>query len=187
MTEEKKEDVKVERKEVFVDFDGSGGRVSTKILIPEDSYQGVVSRVDLIESPVYNKPGQLQKKVVIQVQLHGEGSEDAELPLFANPVIKKSGGTKGYSNSKLYDVLESANVLEEAKGAHEALETFEGLVGFLDARLKGRKCKALVSTVNKGSDNAYSTVKNILRFEPVSPEKPVSEPVVSDVTPEARD
>lgn len=163
---EEKSEEKKERTEVYVDFDGTSGLPSTKIIIVEDSYAGKIWQVDLIETPVYNKPGTLQKKVVFQVALSGEGSDEAVLPLYANPVVKKSSGTKGYSNSKLYDLLVAAGELEEAKKQHEALETFEGLVGFLHARLKGRKCKALVGTVNKGSEKAYSVVKSILRFEP---------------------
>ena len=162
-TEEKEEK---ERTEVFVDFDGTGGQPSTKVLIPEDSYQGVIDRVDLVKLPVYNHPDQTQQKVLVQVQLSGDGSEDSVLPMYANPVIKKSGGAKGYSNSKLYDLLVAAGELEKAKAQHANLETYKGLVGFLDARLKGRKCKVLVGTTNKGSENAYSTVKSILRFEP---------------------
>jgi len=169
MTEEikivEKKQERSERKEVFVDFDGTAGLPSTKVTIPEDSYAGTVEGADLIETPVYNHPDQVQKKVVLRVKLSVDNDEEVVLSMYANPVIKKSSGTKGFSNSKLFDLLVSAGELETAKEQHDALETFEGLVGFLDARLKGRGCKALVGTVNKGSESAYSVVKNILRFD----------------------
>ncbi len=169
MTEEikivEKKEQKSERKEVFVDFEGTAGLPSSKVVIPEDSYAGTVEGVDLIETPVYNHPDQVQKKVVLRVKLSVDNGEDAVLSMYANPVIKKSSGTKGYSNSKLYDLLVSAGELDAAREQHDALETFEGLVGFLDVRLKGRGCKALVGTVNKGSEQEYSVVKSILRFD----------------------
>jgi len=165
MTEEKKQQSLGERKEVYVDFEGNAGQPSTKVLIQEDSYMGEVSHVDLVELPVYNKPDQTQFKVIIQVKLVEGENQGVVLPLYANPVIKKSSGTKGYSNSKLYDLLVSSGLLERAKEQHDALETYEGLAGFLDAGLKGKECKVLVGTVNKGTDNAYSVVRSVLRFD----------------------
>ena len=154
-----------ERKQVFVDFDGTSQDYS-KPLIAEDSYKGVIEAVDLIEVPSYNNPEVKEKKVVVKIKLEGEGSDGVVLPLYANPIVKKSSGTKGYSNSKLYDLLVNAGLLDDAKKTHEALETFEGLVGYLSAKLVGRKVKALVKNRRKGTDGAYSSVGDILRFEP---------------------
>lgn len=159
--------VKVKSYDVLVDFEGKKSSGTSKILIPEDAYQGEVKSVDLVEVPAYDQPGITEKKVVFQIQLSGEGSDNAVLPLYSNPVIKKSGN-KGYSNSKLFDILEKGGELENAKATHEALETFDGLVGFFHARFKGRKCKVLVKIRNRGTDNPYSTIGDIVRFEPIT-------------------
>ena len=175
--EEKKTEIKNydgKRKEVFVDFNGTSQEYA-KALIAEDSYKGAIEAASLIDVPAYNQPGITEKKVVIQVKLEGEGSDNVTLPLYANPIVKKSSGTKGYSNSKLYDLLVNAGELEEAKKQHEALETFEGLVGFLDARLKGRRVKALVKNRRKGTDSVYSSIGDILRFEPTQNQKEAKE------------
>ena len=162
------------RSEVLVDFEGTSQDYS-KPLIAEDSYKGTIAGVDLVDVPAYNQPGVVEKKVVVQVKLEGEGSDNVTLPLYANPVIKKSSGTKGYSNSKLYDLLVNAALLDEAKKSHEALETYEGLVGFLDAKLKGRRVKALVKNRRKGTDSVYSSIGDILRFEPTKDQKEAKE------------
>jgi len=162
---EKEVKVKEYKSEVLVDFDGTKSMGGPKVLIQEDAYQGEILGAELIEVPAYNAPGQTEKKVVFTIRLSGDGSENAELPLYANPVVKKSGG-KGYNNSKLYDLLEKSGELDAAKKSFEALETFEGLTGFFDAAFKGRKCKVLVKTRNKGTENAYSTIGDVVRFEP---------------------
>lgn len=153
-----------ERKEVFIDFEGKS-QDFFKPLIPEDSYFGEIESASLVEVPSYNQPEATEKKVVIQIKLEGENADGVILPLYANPIVKKSSGTKGYSNSKLYDLLVNADLLEKAKEQHDALETYEGLVGFLDSNLKGRRVKALVKTRRKGTDSAYSSIGDILRFE----------------------
>lgn len=149
------------RKEVLVDFDGKAISAYPKVLIAEDAYQATIDSVNLVSVPDYDHPEQPVHKIVLQVRI-GENM----LPLFANPVVKKaSAGGKGYSNSKLFDILEAANEIESAKKQVEALETFEGLAGFLEARLKGRACRVLVESSKSRAGDSYSTVKKIIRFE----------------------
>lgn len=157
--------VEVKNYDVLVDFEGTKSSGPPKMLIQEDAYPGQVLSVSLVEVPAYDKPGVTENKLVFQIKLFGEGSDNAVLPLYANPVIKKSG-SKGYNNSKLYDLLDKAGELDNAKKSAEVLGTFEGLTNFFDSVLRGRKCKALVKTRNKGSDNPYSTIGDVVRFEP---------------------
>ena len=172
---------KIVRKEVFVDFDGTGGDSAPQLpLLQEDAYDGEIVSVDLVDTPAWDSKtktvnrNELVKKIVFQVKLFGEESQGAILPHYANPVIKKAGaGGKGYSNSKLYDILVSAGVLDLARHS-EALETFQGLSAWLGSNLKGRKVRVLVGTANKGTERAYSSIKSIVRFEAV---KPVAEKV----------
>ena len=171
---EKKENV---RSEVPIDLDGTANDESMrdKVLIQEDSYFGEILIADMAEVKKYTQPKDakevaMEKKIIFTIKLDGEGSENAELPLYCNPIIKKSGGQKGYSNSKLYDILDMAGELDSVKKNKEKVSTYEGLISFLKEALEGRKIKALVKTSNKGTDRAYSTVNQIVRFEGVSPE-----------------
>lgn len=151
------------RKEVLVDFDGKAISAYPKVLIAEDAYQATIDSVNLVYVPDYNHPEQPVHKIVLQVRI-GENV----LPLFCNPVVKKaSAGNTGYSNSKLFDILEAANEIDAARKQVEALETFEGIAGFLEARLKGRACRVLVETSKSRAGDSYSTVKKIIRFEGV--------------------
>ena len=151
--------------EVCVDFEGTTqSSAPAKVLIEEDSYLGVVVSVDLIKSASYDNKNVVVDKVVFAIRLDDEGVTDAELAMFVNPIIKKSSGTSGYSNSKLYDLLEKSGDLEAAKAQGDRIKKLVGLLEFLQATYVGRKCKALVKTTNKGTDKQYSSVGNIVRF-----------------------
>ena len=160
--------------EVCVDFEGtSQAQVVAKVLIEEDSYLGEVAGVDLIKSGSWDNKSVLVDKLVFAIKLDDEGVTDTELALFVNPTIKKSSGTPGFSNSKLYDLLEKSGDLEKAKEQGDRLKSLVGLLEFLQATYIGRKCKALVKTTNKGTDKQYSSVGNIVRF--VDKAKPAKE------------
>jgi len=102
-----------------------------------------------------------------------------ELPLFANPTIRRSSGTKGFSNSKLFDLIDGAGLLGKAQTQAEDLKTFVGLTEWLSKNFVGRECKFLTKTTNKNTASAYSSVKTVVRFVPldgsVVPEKSVVE------------
>ena len=178
MPEEKKVEVKdfsnesKERKSggVFLDFEGTSSQGFDKPLVAEDSYQGVIKACQAIETRKYDGNG-VEDKIIFNIEISGNDlKEPVELPLFANPIIKKSSGTKGYSNSKLYDLLDKSGLLAEAKVDAEELAYLSSLVSWFNANLIGRKCKVLVKTRKKGMEGAYSSIADVLRFEPVSTE-----------------
>jgi len=157
--------VKERKDEVFVDFDGtSQSAAPVKVLIEEDSYLGEVAGVDAIKSASYENKNLLVDKVVFSIKLEDESVTDVELAMFVNPIIKKSSGTAGYSNSKLYDLLEKSGDLDKAKEQGDAIKSLAGLLEFLQLTYIGRKCKALVKTTNKGTEKQYSSIGNIVRF-----------------------
>ena len=160
-TEAKINNVEENRKEVLVDFDGKKP-ISNKALVAEDAYNATFLSCSLEQVPSYNNPQVATNKVIFQVEL--EDAKKTVLPLFANPVIKKSSGTKGYTNSKLYDLLEKGGLLDEAKKQFVALETYKGLVGFLESVLRGRRARVVVKVSNKGTENAYSTIGSVVTF-----------------------
>ena len=153
-----------ERKEVLVDFDGTSKANTPKVLIDEDAYDAIVVKCDLVTVPSYDDPKTPENKIVFTMGV--KAKEPVDLPLYCNPVIKKAsaGGKKSYSNSKLYDIIEKAGLLEKAKKQHDVLETLQGLTSWLDASLRGRQCRVLVKTRNKGMENSYSTVADVVRF-----------------------
>jgi len=155
-----------ERTEVLVDFDGTGsGDHIEKHLVPEDAYAGVIKSVELTDTKAYNSEEQV-KKLVFAIEIEHEGKK-IELPLFCNPIIKRSSGAKGYSNSKLFDLIDKAGLLSVAETKSEELKTFAGLTDWLVQKMLKLECKVLVKTTNKNTDSAYSSIKDIVRFESV--------------------
>jgi len=163
--ESKEVEIKEYKESVLVDLDGTNSSVYEKPLVPEDSYQAIIKACQMFEVKKFDGPGK-ESKVVFAIEVSGEGLEEpVELPLYCNPVIKKSSGTKGFSNSKLYDVLDKAGLLNQAREDKAELAFLGSLVSWFNVNLVGRKCKVLVKTRNRGQDNAYSTVSDIVRFE----------------------
>ena len=160
------------RKEVLVDFEGKASQEFDKPLVDVDTYPGEIKACELVELPAYEGKGTV-KKLVFSIALEGT-AKVTEIPLFVNPVIKKSSGTVGYSNSKLYDLLVAADELENAKANHAGLETYEGLHAWCEMVFVGRRVKVLTRTTNLGKENAYSVVDKVIRFEPKE-EKAVEE------------
>ena len=152
------------RKEVLVDFDGTSKPEFEKPLVDDDTYLALIKSCELVEVPSYDGKG-TTKKLIFSLGLEDVKGKP-EIPLYVNPVIKKSGGQKGYSNSKLFDLLVSAGELDNAKSNHAVLETFEGLHAWIEKVFVGRYCKVLTKTTNQGKDNAYSVVDKVIKFEP---------------------
>lgn len=155
---------KTMNEDVLIDLNGSGNQNQKidRVLVAEDAYDAVIKSVSTIETKDFESK-QLKKKIVFQIAIMTEKGE-VELPLFVNPVIKKSSGTKGYSNSKLYDLLDNAKLLEQVAIAQEQINNVLALQDFLAGVLIGKKCRVLVKTTNKGKENAYSSIKDIVKF-----------------------
>ena len=67
-------------------------------------------------------------------------------------------------------MLDKSGLLAEAKVDAEELAYLSSLVSWFNANLIGRKCKVLVKTRKKGMEGAYSSIADVLRFEPVAKE-----------------
>ena len=149
------------RKEVFVSFEASDSEKFEKVVVPDDVYLGVITEAKLIEIPEAN--GGMRKTIVFDVAVDSDGQKI--VPLFCSPIVKKArpGGT----NSKCFDLIVQSGLLEDAMKSHEALETYQGLVGYLDARLKKRIVKVVTKTMHAGQPNAYSKIDRVMRFEEV--------------------
>jgi len=151
-------------------------------------HRGKVASVHLEEKFIYDftkkppvKTNEKENKLIFEVQVLDEGN--VEIPLFVKPKITKIN-TKGFNNSKLYDLLSLAGVLDKVEDRKEELKTLTGLLMFLEQELVGKEIRFASKNSNKDTDNEYSTVGEIYEFlpskpvvsgEPVSTEKVVEE------------
>lgn len=167
MTEENVKEVK-QSALIKVEFEENEREETPKFLIAPDAYDAQIVSAEAVETKGW-KTDELVQKIVFNLKILNQ-KEVIVLPLFCRALIKKCGGT--YSNSKLYDVLDNANLIPATKNETEKnLRSLPELVEWLNANLNGRLCRASVQTVNKGQkDDEYSCVSGILRFEVVVPE-----------------
>lgn len=169
-----------------------------KVWVVEDAYDGAISNIsDITKEIKYDSRGKKKEelkdedyeekfvftwKVSITGQeihtLSAKGrevktlqkgiTEEIELPMFLTPKVRKGSGT--YQNSKLYDVLEKANLLIEFAAAWDLIEPMEAklqnekFIDFLKDHLLNKKARVNVKTVREGTPERYSHVKEVMRF-----------------------
>lgn len=161
--------------EVYIDLEGKSGQEEfAKALVAEDAYDGTIVSVVIQEVKAWKSEG-MAKKFLVSVLLDNQKDKDGNeviLPMFVNPMITKAYN-KGVSNSKLYDILEKAGLLEEIGRMSGELEMLEALRAFLESRLQSRSVRVEVKTTNKNNPekDSYSAVKSILRFVEVEEKK----------------
>lgn len=153
-----------EKEQVRIALDGeTSSQDYETFLIPEDSYDAEIAAINQRESPNYNNPQVKETQFVFSCLIEGK-----ELLLWVKPKITKgsiSKSGKTYSNSKLFDILEKAGLLEKVKEKKEELLTLDGLQQFLSSNLVGKKARCVVKTRNKGGgEKEYSSVSEVLRF-----------------------
>jgi len=158
--------------EVYINLDGGSEKEELAVvLVPEDAYNGTIISVVLQKMKIWTKDGKdvgKEDKFLISVLLDGQKDKEGNevlVPFFVKPTITKAYG-KGVSNSKLYDILEAADLLGEVGQMSGELELLEALRAFLEARLQGKTVRVEVKTTNKNNPDKrqYSVVKTILRF-----------------------
>ena len=86
--------------------------------------------------------------------------DEKEISCYMNFVVSKGSGA--YSNSRLYDVLETADLLKRAEGVASAAN--EQQLTFLREELIGKKVRVLLKTAKKGQPDQYSVVKKIVKI-----------------------
>jgi hypothetical protein len=147
-------------------------------VLDDDTYMGTITRVaGPFTTPPFEAGGKDQVKVVFDCTVAKEdrrpsGDENAVLPLWVSLVVSKGGkNAKGevMSNSKLYDILDKANLLDdvnkfvETSGANGEVPD-DKLVGFLESYLIKRQAKFLVVSKKNANGEKYSVVKDVVRF-----------------------
>ena len=153
-----------ERKEVYVDFEGKGGAKREKPLVPEDAYSGTIKSVQCFDAKKWQSQ-ETEKKLVFSIGLNQDSGEEVEVPYYVRPLITKGNKEAGYSSSNLYLLLEASGLLEDAQANQDSLETIDQLNVFLVNGFVGKKVRVMVKTARKNTEQAYSVVDKIVRFE----------------------
>ncbi len=161
-----------------VDFEAKERK---RLFLQPDSYPATIVGVGEIfqqKNPFNNN--EEESKLAIQLQVNGFFSEGkaVQFPYFMKAKIAHSAKKEGYSDSKLYSLLDKAQLIEECKNfwttiKDNPLKDAE-LVRWLREQLLGREVKVLIKTVipKDGSDK-YSMVGELLRFLDVVEEEKV--------------
>mgnify|MGYP001582618049 CR=1 FL=1 len=108
-------------------------------LVEEGPYLAKFVDFKAVEIPKWKKPGETEAKIVATMLLTGV---EKKIPFFLSPTILKAK-KKEYSNSKLFDLLEKANLLPLLR---ENM-TLEELVLFLEGNLLEKIVSVSVETV----------------------------------------
>ena len=150
------------------------GMAAQKTLVPEDAYEAVITSIGELMEFKTNFPGKdgkleekTQEKFPVEWTLKTKGYEEKKVTMFLSPRVSKGSGT--YSNSKLYDVLEKANLLEKFRKANRLLD--DEIMTWLKTELKDRLARISVkNTISKKTGDKYSTVDKVIRFLDVAEE-----------------
>jgi len=131
-------------------------------------HKGKIVSLKLEESYIYNftttppvKTNEKENKLVFKVQVLDEGN--VEIPLFVKPKINRIT-TLGFSNSKLYDILDLAGVLDSVSERKEELKVLGNLLMFLEEKLVGKSIRFASKNSRKGKPDEYSVVGEIYEF-----------------------
>lgn len=166
-TKKQETEQKTKTEEVMIDLSGDRFKENqeefTRPLIPEDSYSATITDIKLIDVQKFEaKPGEKEKKFVFSYLIDKPQGEPVIITSFVNPSITKSNNPK-YSNSKLFEIVSTAGLLQEVGELQDRLSTLEGLNEWLQKTFISRTCKVSIENNKKGT---ASIVRKVLYFEP---------------------
>jgi hypothetical protein len=146
------------------------GKKADRVLVDVDSYEAVITKIGEIrefKTAFVNKETgkseeKTQNKFAIEWKIANKGNAEGKIiPMFVGTRISKGSGS--YSNSKLYDVLDKAGLIEEFKKANKI--TDDDIMEWLRKKLTDRIAKVITKTVNKNEkEKSYSVVDDIVKF-----------------------
>ena len=149
-----------------------GSKPKERHYIEPDAYFGRIVEV----SPIYQTKGfegQDVEKTTISVEITLDGKEKRTviLPHFVSATVIHASKQSGYSDSKLYTVIENAGVMETFKkfwAESKDLEDCNPLfVNWLRTVLIGKDVRVMVKTITPEVGEKYSVVKEIIKFLPM--------------------
>lgn len=91
------------------------------------------------------------------------GKEEHEIPMWINPIVSKGSGT--FSNSKLYDAIEVIGLMDDFRVFAKDRDTLEDeeLRSWVEGAFTGVKAEVEIKNRNKGTDDEYSNVSEIIK------------------------
>lgn len=155
-----------------VDLTGESQTEWKLFFIPPDAYEGVIME---ISDPILTKgyeEGKPKTKTIFTCEISNPKGKLIPLQMWVGLTVTKgrtSGSGKKYSNSKLYDLLNKAGLLDEFASYYKENKQEDelsdaSLVKFLKDKFIGKTAKFDVVTSTTKEGKEYSTVKDIKRF-----------------------
>lgn len=155
------------------DLTGEGSQMARDLyFVPPDAYEGVITKIDgPRETMGYDGNGS-KMKAIFTCEIPNSQGKIIPLQMWVVLTVTKGSVSKSgkrYSNSKLYDVLNKAGLVDEIekfaknKSAEGEIPD-EELMSFLKEHLIGRTAKFDVETSTTKEGEEYSRVKDIKRF-----------------------
>jgi len=141
---------------------GSGsGNFERHLLEHESRHKAVIKEVQEIrEMADYNDASKCIEKIPIVFEVDGK-----DLSMLATNKVTKGGGS--YSNSKLYDVMERAGIIDNfIEVFKEGDVADDDVLEFLRGRIVGRTCEVEIKNANRNKPDKeeYSSVGKIVKF-----------------------
>lgn len=145
------------------------GRNFERVLIPQKAYEAVINKVGDIkefkssfkDKETGKMEEKVQRKFPLEWKIKTPGTAfDKLVTQFIS--AKYSKGSKQFSNSKLYDLLELAELGKEFVKANRLLES--EVMAWLKEKLPDRLAQISVKTTKSLSGEEYSTVKDVITF-----------------------
>lgn len=156
---------------IEVNLDGKAPQGDIKReYIAEDNYDAVLNSIsDMTQVPVFGKPGETTQKVIFGFTIQVNQEKTVDLQMYVRPKVTKGSGD--YQNSKMFNVLEKAGVLEAFKKEWDLIKVMDtdqakdnAFINFLRDNFMNKACRVSVKTINKGKPEQYSAVNDIVRF-----------------------
>lgn len=139
--------------------------------VEADTYAGRIVEVSDIKKQKGFEEKEVEKlRVIVELDFKQNG-ENVKLPYFLTASVSHASKRPGYSDSKLYTLLELAKELDNFKVMWETVddksedEKNKVLVEWLRSKLLGRKVKIMTKTVKGTDGSAYSVVHQVVKFD----------------------
>ncbi|HUV71765.1 MAG TPA: hypothetical protein VMW25_02035 [Clostridia bacterium] len=152
---------------IMIDLTGEGFKNQDnkfdRPLIKEDSYNATIQDIVFKGVQKWNSaPGVLENKFIFNYLIEQPVGEPLIIPSFINPSITKSNNSK-YSNSKLFEIISVAGLLDEVGKLADELSVPSNLVKWVSQVFIGRDCRVSIENNKAGT---CSVIRKVLSFEP---------------------
>lgn len=153
-----------------VDFSGEG-KTFVKPFVDPDSYEATVVNVSDIFVTKNNFSQEEEAKISFTFELDGVQDKEGKavrIPYYVRAKIVHAAKKEGFSDSKLYSLLEKCGKLEECKkywqSIKDSADKDNQLANWLKTSFLGERAKVVTKTVVPKQGDKYSTISEVLKF-----------------------